>query len=200
MDFLLDPNVAYLVLAGGVSLALLSVITPGTGILEITALFLLLLSGYALVTLPLNYWAVAVLLVGIVLFILSIRKARSLPLLALSILALVVGSVYIFKGDSFLEPAVNPFLAIVVSCLTAGFFWVAATKYLEAERKRPAQDLKRLIGALGEAKTDIFSDGTVQVAGELWSARSQSQITAGSKVRILNRDGFVLEVEPVQSE
>lgn len=198
MDVLLDPNVAYLFLAGGVLLALLAVLAPGSGILEIAALFGLLLAGYAALNIPINYWALAVLFLGVVAFVLSVRKAQSLKLLGVSIALLVIGSVYLFASDPWYVPAVNPFLALVVSGLSAGFFWIAATKYLEAERKRPAHDLKSLIGQVGEAKTDVYGEGSVQVAGEMWSARSRALILNGSTVRVVDRDGFILQVEQVE--
>ena len=34
MDFLLDPNVAYLILLAGVLMGFLSLVTPGTGLFE----------------------------------------------------------------------------------------------------------------------------------------------------------------------
>ena len=47
MDILLDPNVAYVLLVFGLMLAIMAVFTPGTGVIEITALFALALAGYA---------------------------------------------------------------------------------------------------------------------------------------------------------
>jgi membrane-bound ClpP family serine protease len=41
----------------------------------------------------------------------------------------------------------------------------------------------------------VHEDGSVQVAGELWSARSEDPIPAGAQVRVLRREGFVLVVE-----
>jgi hypothetical protein len=35
MDFLLDPNVAYLLLMGGVLMVLMALVTPGTGLFEV---------------------------------------------------------------------------------------------------------------------------------------------------------------------
>jgi len=198
MDILLDPNVAYLFLAGGVLLALLAVLAPGSGILEISALIALILAGYAALQIPINYWALVVLFLGVVAFILSVRQSKSLILLGVSIALLVIGSAFLFAEGPWWQPAVNPFLALVVSGLSAGFFWIAATKYLEAERKRPVHDLKSLIGQIGEAKSDIYSDGSVQVAGELWSARSTEPISDGSMVRVVKREGFVLIVEPLE--
>ena len=48
MNFLLDPNVAYLILVIGVILGMLALFTPGTGLLEIGALFTIFLAGYAM--------------------------------------------------------------------------------------------------------------------------------------------------------
>ena len=47
MDFLLDPNIAYLFLLGGVLMAMLALATPGTGFFEIGAFFCIALAGYA---------------------------------------------------------------------------------------------------------------------------------------------------------
>ena len=48
MDFLLDPNVAYLILLGGVLLAMLALAAPGTGLFEVGAFFCIALAGYAI--------------------------------------------------------------------------------------------------------------------------------------------------------
>jgi membrane-bound ClpP family serine protease len=66
---------------------------------------------------------------------------------------------------------------------------------MQAFHARPMQDLERLLGQTGQAKTEIRESGSAQVAGELWSARSEKAIPAGSRVRVLNREGFTLIVE-----
>ena len=47
MDFLLEPNIAYLILLGGILLSLMAIVTPGTGLFEVGAFFCLALAGYA---------------------------------------------------------------------------------------------------------------------------------------------------------
>jgi membrane-bound ClpP family serine protease len=197
MDFFLSPNIAYLVLVIGLVLSLMAIFTPGTGIFEIGALFALILAGYSVYNLPVNWWAVGILILGVFPFMIAVRRSRRLVYLVISIIAMIVGSVFLFPGEKWWQPAVNPFLAILVSLITAGYFWIAVRKIMEAEHKRPAHDLEKLIGKMGEARTDIHLDGTVQVESELWSAFSQAPIPNGSKVRIKKRDGFVLEVETV---
>jgi membrane-bound serine protease (ClpP class) len=195
-EIFLNPNVAYLILVGGILLAIMAILNPGTGLLEIAALIFLVLAGYAMYNLPINYWALGILLLGVIPFIFALRKSGNLIYLGISILALIVGSLFLFQGEGW-RPAVNPVLAIIVSTLSAGFLWLVGRKVLEVESIRPTHDLAALIGALGEAKTEIFTEGSVQVAGELWAARSQQPIPNGAKVRVTGREGFILEVEKV---
>jgi membrane-bound serine protease (ClpP class) len=194
MDFLLDPNVAYLFLLAGVLLGLMAIITPGTGIFEVGAFFCIALAGYAVYNLSFNLWALIVLILSIIPFIYAIQKPKREWFLALSILGLVVGSVFLFATNGW-RPAVNPILALVSSVLYAGFLWFVIRKTLQALHTRPSHDLSALVGQIGEAKTRIHSDGSVQVNGELWSARSEKSIPNGSSIKVIDREGFVLIVE-----
>ena len=194
MDFLLDPNVAYLILLGAVLLVMLSLASPGTGVFEIGAFFCILLAGYAIYQLSFNWWALILLGLSIVPFVYALQKPKREPYLALSILLLVVGSVFIFPRTET-QPFVNPLVAVVASGLVAGFLWIAVRKSVDAAGIRPSHDLDRLIGKIGEARTRVEEEGSVQVDGELWSARSEKTIPVGSSIRVLRREGFVLIVE-----
>jgi membrane-bound serine protease (ClpP class) len=197
MDILLDPNVAYFLLVIGFVLAVLAVVTPGTGVLEVGALFALVLAGWAVYNLPVNYWALAVLLLGVFPFLLAVRRSGRLIFLAIAILALVLGSIFLFRGEGW-RPAVHPGLAGVTSALAGGFLWLIARKTLEASFSEPAHSLKPLIDSLGETRTHVHHDGSVYVRGELWSARSQEPIPPETLVRVIRREGFILDVEPVE--
>ncbi|HFC09612.1 MAG TPA: hypothetical protein ENJ54_07185 [Chloroflexi bacterium] len=196
----ITPNLAYLLLMSGTVVLILALITPGTGMLELSALFLLLAAGYTATQLAVNAWAVAVWIVGIVFFGLSLRRGRREGVwLALALLAMMVGSVFIFRtpdGGS----AVSPWLAVTVSLLVGGSGWLVARKVLEAETRPPVHDLERLIGQVGEARTDIAPEGSVYLDGEMWTARSEQPIPAGTRVRVLSREGLILEVEPWHEE
>jgi len=198
LQVLENPNVAYLMLWAGIMMALFAVLTPGTGVLEIGALISLALATYSILNTPINFWALGVLLLGVVFFFLAVRFPTKLIFLVLAIVFLVVGSIFLFRGENAFDPAVNPFLALIVSGLSAAFFWVVTRKVMEARSAMPTHDLKNLIGEQGEAKTTIHHDGSVQIGSELWSARSETVIPRGSLVRIVSRDGFTLDVEPLE--
>jgi membrane-bound serine protease (ClpP class) len=197
MDILFDPNIAYLLLVVGVVLTIMALFAPGTGLFEVGALFVLLLAGWEITRLPINLWALVVLILGVIPFILAVRKSHNMLFLIIALIAFVIGSAYIFQGAKWWQPGVNPILAIIASLLASGYLWIATTKVLDAEKMRPKHDLGKLIGVVGEAKTDISDEGSVQLSSELWSARSTVRIPAGTKVRVVKREGFILEVESV---
>jgi len=196
MEILLNPNLFYLILVAGVLLAIMALFSPGTGMLELGAFFLLLLAGWGIYMIPINLWALGLLLLGVFPFILAVRRSRQIIFLVIALIAFVIGSTFLYQGDTGWQPGVHPLLAIVVSILSAGYLWIATVKVLEAEHRRPSHDLNRLIGAIGETKTAIYNEGSVQVAGELWSARSHVSIPDGSIVRVTGREGLILDVEP----
>ncbi|MBT3321803.1 MAG: hypothetical protein HN392_05915 [Anaerolineae bacterium] len=194
---LLDPNIAYLILVGGVLLTFFALATPGTGFLEIGALFLLLFAGYAAYNLGSNTWALILLVLSIIPFVMSIRDAARRKLyLGLSIFAVIIGSAYLFRGDGWL-PSVSLWLAILVSLLSGGFLWFIIIKTLEALDVLPSHSLEALIGRVGEAKTNIHAEGSAQISGELWTVRSVKPIKARAQVRVIERKGFVLDVEEI---
>jgi membrane-bound serine protease (ClpP class) len=202
MEILLDPNVAYLMLVVGLVFAVLAMVSPGTGVLEILALAVLMLAGWSIVNLAgenqINWLALAAIVAGLLLFIVAVYRFGHLILLGVSILVVVIGSAYMIRSAIWYVPGVNPALATSVGVVTGGFFWVAARKAIEAGKARPTHDLEGLIGQTGEAKTMIFQEGSVQVSGELWSAQSDELIPEGSRVRIVGRQGFILKVEMIK--
>jgi len=194
MDFLLEPNIAYLILLASVLLGFMALVSPGTGLFEIGAFFSIALAGYAVYNLSFNWWALVLLVLSIVPFVYAIQKPKREIYLGLAILLIIVGSMFMFPRIEG-KASVNPLVAITASSLVAGFLWIAVRKSIEAGSVRPSHDLEALVGQVGEARTDIHEEGSVQVGGEMWSARSASLIPKGSPVRVVRRDGFVVVVE-----
>ena len=199
MDILLNPNVSYVLLILGFLTAVLALFSPGTGVLEVIALFALALAGYGIANLPLNVWAFAIMVLGFIPFIIALRqpKNRKLILIVTSALAFVLGSAFLFRGEGW-RPAVNIILILLLSPLAVGLTWIITGKALEASTTRSVFDLQQLVGMTGQVSSDIHGQGSVYVNGEEWTAVSTRFIPAGSTVRVVRRDGLTLEVDLVE--
>jgi membrane-bound serine protease (ClpP class) len=197
MEFLLDPNVAYVVLTFGMMIAILAMLAPGTGLLEAGAFLLLLLAGYQISNLPFNFWALGILILGVLPFIFAVRKSHRWYFLVISLAAMIVGSIFLFVNENNL-PAVNPLLAVITSLIVVGFFWIVVNKGISAVHLKPAHILADVVGTTGETRTMVFKEGSVYADGEMWSAWSRVPIPANTRVRIVSKDGFILEVEKIQ--
>jgi membrane-bound serine protease (ClpP class) len=197
MDIFLNPNVVYLLLVFGLFLAILALFSPGTGLLEAGALLVLFAAGWGVYNNahPISLWALLVLAIGVFPFLLALRKWRDVIFMVIAILAFELGSVYLFQPEVWWKPVVNPFLAGFTILSTSLFLWIAGHKAIEAERLRPSHDLSVLVGQVGEAKTAIHAEGSVQVGGEQWSAWSEEPIPVGESVRVIRREGLILKVE-----
>src|SRR5215510_14435596 len=114
MDLLLDPNVAYFILLGAVLLIMMSLAAPGTGLFEIGAFLCIFLAGYSIYRLSFNWWALILLGLSIVPFVYAIQRPKREIFLGLSILLLVIGSVFMFPSKERLF-AVHPAVAILAS-------------------------------------------------------------------------------------
>jgi len=199
MDLLLDPNIAYMILVVGFVLGVLALFTPGTGFLEVGVLLAIMLAGYAIIRQPINLWALILLAVGVIPFLIALRKFKQWLYLVPAIVSIVVGSVFLFRTETG-SPAINPVLATLMSVITVVMLWVIGRKGIEALKLQPSQDLSVLIGQTGVARSDIRNSGAIYVGGEEWTARSEKLIKEGTPARVTGREGLVLLVEPVEKE
>jgi membrane-bound serine protease (ClpP class) len=198
MNLLVDPNVAYVLLVVGLLLAILALASPGTGLLEISALFLLVLAGYSISVIPINAWALIILAIGIIFFLVALWRKLSWIFLIVAIVLLIAGSIFLFRSENG-SPAINPILSVVVSATAGGMMWLIGRKSIEAVEQKPSFNLAHLQGKSGEAVTTITPEGgSVHVGGEDWSARSSTVIPAGSKVQVISRDGLIMFVEDLK--
>jgi len=53
-----------------------------------------------------------------------------------------------------------------------------------------------LVGSVATVIDDCSPEGRARVRGEIWNARSDAPLTAGSRARIAAVDGLVLSLEP----
>lgn len=191
------PNVFYLCLVLGLWVTALALVSPGTGALEVLALFLLGGAAVGMLTWPVNALAFIPLILGAAAFIFSLVRRRQAGVgLLVSAMLISLGSIFLFESPSG-GPAVQPVLAILMSGLTVLLFWVGVRRGLEAQRAAPTVSAATVVGQIGETRSPVHRDGEVYVGGEMWSARAEQPIAEGQRVRVRSLDGLIVEVEPV---
>jgi membrane-bound serine protease (ClpP class) len=197
LELLLDtPNLVFIALVVGIWTGALALVVPGTGALEVISIFCLLVAGYAALSLPVNLWAVVLLMLGVGSFVAAVVRPRRSYFLYISALLLTAGSILLFRGEDGNVSGVSWPLAVGATVLTLGFFWLVVNKSLKAHALQPTMDPARLTGEYGETLTEVHSGGSIQLASETWSARSREAIPPGTRVRVVGREGLVLLVEP----
>ena len=201
---LLNPNVAYLLLVIGFTLAILAMLSPGTGLMEVGALFTLVMAGYIISALPFNGWAGILFLLALGLLWAAIRLRPRRPwktwaTLAASLLLLMTGSAFLFEPVEG-HMAVSPLLIVPLSFMVTGLAWWMGRKTMEAIHSRQVFDIDRIAGMTGRTSSDIRGQGSVYVNGENWTATSPTFIPAGQPVRVIRRKGLLLEVEPISQQ
>jgi membrane-bound serine protease (ClpP class) len=81
-----------------------------------------------------------------------------------------------------------------VASVLVGVFEVAYFQR-RVRRRKVQTGVERLVGATGEVTDRLAPSGQIRVLGELWQARSSSELPPGSRVRVVAVHGLVLEVE-----
>ncbi len=195
MDASLLANLIFLAMTATVWLTVMALVTPGTGVLELLALLALGLSTFGILSLPINLWALPLILAGTVLFGLSIWRWQRGLWLALSALAFSLGSMFLFRISGRVL-AVDPLLGIGTTVLTLTFFWLVVRKSLLAFRSPSSDSLRDIMGKVGEVRTPLDPVGSVFVNGELWSARGETEMAPGARVIVTGREGLILVVQP----
>jgi membrane-bound serine protease (ClpP class) len=189
----LNPNIALVLGLIGLLGLYVEFTSPGVvlpGIIGGVCLFLALV---AFNLLPVNFLGIALLATAIVLFIVEAKVASYGVLAALGIVSMILGSLILI--DSPLpELRVHLATALGVTLPFAGITIFLLRLVLLSRRAKSVTGAEGMIGAVGLTLSDTFSEGKIQVHGEIWRARSSQPIPVGEKVRVTAIEGLTLIV------
>ena len=197
MEFLTDPNVIYLLLMAGLWISATGTYIPGTGVAEIAGAGLILGTVYLMSLLTINWLAVIALVAGASLFFLLPLLKSEWENYAIAGLALqAVASFFLFA-----ESSVSPILIAVGVLLAWGYHRTILRSILKMQRQLSStQKDEFLVGERGRVMGTIEDRGTVQVKGELWTARSRSRLESGTEIVVTQQEGLELLVEKAKRE
>lgn len=192
MEFLSDPNVIYLLLMAGLWISATGAYIPGTGVAEIGGAALIIGTLFLLSQAAANWIAVIALVIGASLFFL-------LPLLKAEWERFAIGGLAIQAVASFFlfaDGAVSPLWIALGLVVAWAYHRTILRKVLMQQRTLSStQKDAFLVGERGRVVAEIEDRGTVQVRGELWTARSRTRLESGAEIVVTQQDGLELHVE-----
>lgn len=196
LDFLLDPNIAFLVLAVG-ALALYAEFNhPGAILPGVVGVVFILLALFALNLLPTRYASFTLIMAAFVMFALEAKFATHGVLGIAGIALMTIGGLLLVDGP-IPELRVKLWTALSVSIPLGAITVFLMSIALKARRNKVVTGKQGMIGSVGEARTDIDPEGKVFVQGELWNAHAPSRVQMGEQVVVKKIEGLELEVEKV---
>lgn len=196
LDLISDPNIAYIFFLLGIYGLMFELYNPGTVLPGVVGVISLIIAFYALHTLPINYAGLALIVFGIILFLLEIKITSYGMLTVGGIISLALGSIMLIDSPSSLEFA-NISLSVIIPAVlfTAAFFAFAIGMGIRAQRRKPTTGIEGLIGEVGETISALNPHGQVRVHGEIWSAVSEgAEIPSGMKVKVVSVDNLKIIV------
>jgi len=197
LDILSDPNIAYLFMMIGIYGLLFELYNPGAVFPGVAGAISLLVALYAFHTLPINYSGIALILLGIILFLLEI-KITSYGLLTIGgVIALFLGSIMLINTDAWFEFQEISLEVIIPTVLfTAAFFLFAIGAGLKAQRRQPTTGSEGIVGELGVAFTKLHPTGQVKVHGEMWNAECiDGTVPKEGSIIVVEVNGLMLKVK-----
>jgi len=190
-----DPNVAFLLMLLGVYGLIFEFLNPGAVAPGLVGGISLLVALYALNLLPINYAGAALVLLGIGLMVAEAHIGSFGVIGVAGIVAFVIGAIMMFPSGA---PGFTLSLSVVAAAtiMTAALFLLVLTMLLRSRRHPVVTGKEGLLGAEGETVAWDGDEGRVRVNGEIWRARAQRPLEAGARIKVIDREGLVLVVEP----
>jgi membrane-bound serine protease (ClpP class) len=191
-----NPNVAFILMLIGVYGLILEFFNPGAVAPGLVGTICLLLALYALALLPINYAGAALVLFGVALMVAEAHIGAFGALGVGGIAAFVVGALLMFPAPA---PgfALSDGVVIGAAIGSAAVFLVLLAVGLRARKRPVVTGGEALLGSEGETLSWQDREGRVRVRGEIWQARADAPLAAGSRIKVVGRDGLVLRVEAI---
>ncbi len=197
-NFILDPNIAFILLAVGLLALYAEFNHPGAVIPGVVGGICILLAVFALNVLPTRLGGIVLILAAFVFFALE-AKFTSHGLLTVGGIACMVVGALLLIDSPMPEMRVKLITALAVSVplgvITAFLMSIA----LRARRNKVATGVQGLIGEIGVTRSRLVPQGKVFVRGELWDAISPVEVAEGDRIVIRAVEGLTLRVEPISA-
>jgi membrane-bound serine protease (ClpP class) len=197
LGWLVNPNIALLMLVCGALLIYLEFNTPGTIVPGALGTLMVLLAIFGLNLLPIRYTAVLLLVAALGLLVLEAKVGGHGALAVAGIVCLTFGMLTLVAAP-VPELRVSPVIAIGVSAAFGVITVFLLRLAIRARRMKSRLGVDAMVGSAAKAMEPLSPEGHVLVEGEIWRAVANEPIATGAALRVVGHDQYLLRVEPAE--
>jgi membrane-bound serine protease (ClpP class) len=193
LSWIVNPNLALMLLLGGALLIYLEFNTPGTVVPGALGTVMVLLAIFALNLLPIRFTAVLLLLAAFALMALEAKFGGHGVLASAGILCLTFGTLTLVAAP-IPEMSVSPWVAFGVSTAFGGITVFLVRIAIRARRRKALLGADALVGHAAVAMEPLAPEGHVLVEGEIWRAVAADPVPKGAALHVVGRSERLLHV------
>ena len=195
-NFLSDPNVAVILLLGGLMGLYIEFNNPGLILPGAAGAVCLVLTGIALQILPFDWVGLILILAGLGLLIAEIFVTSFGLLFAAGIGCFLLGGTMVFEQPDLSDLSVSFWSVLVPTVLALGLFsGVVVLALGRSLLVKQQSGIDELVGSLGKATTALSPEGKVFIRGEYWTSEAAEFIEEGETVEVISVEGMSLRVK-----
>lgn len=188
VNILSTPDIAFLLLSLGSLGILIEFYNPGTIFPGVAGLISLLIGFISLQILPFNYGGLALVFVGLGLFVAEVY-VTSYGLLSLAgLISFIFGAILLFEtNESDLQVGHG---VIIATSVTLGiFFLYVAYSVSRTVNLSTMSGSEGMLGETGDVVSWEGNSGKIFINGEYWDASSEDNLMEGDTVKVIESKG-----------
>jgi membrane-bound serine protease (ClpP class) len=191
---LANPSLALILMMLGIYGIWFEFSNPGFVFPGVIGAICLLLAMFAFQMLPVNYTGLALIVLGLGFMIAEVFFPSFGSLGIGGVIAFVVGAIFLMDTEI---PGYGIPLPLIagIAVATAAFMILVGGMAAKARSRPVITGREELVGAGGEVIEAAGDETWARVRGETWRVRSGEALAPGSRVRVTNVDGLVLDVK-----
>ena len=200
MHTVASPPVAYLLFAIGLSLLIFEFFTAGIGIAGFVGAVCLVLGVYGLAALPVQLWAVALIVLSVFAFAVDVQVGVPRLWTGIGLVLFTIASLMLYQPIDGSTMRMSWLTLVCGIAMMALAFIVGMPSMVRTRFATPTIGREWMIGMEGIAQSDISPEGIVIVQSAQWHARTNrsTPLLQGAACRVAAIDGITLEVEPLE--
>ncbi|HIF97805.1 MAG TPA: nodulation protein NfeD [Myxococcales bacterium] len=195
-NFLSDPNVAVILLLGGLMGLYVEFNNPGLILPGAAGAVCLVLTGIALQILPFDWVGLILIIAGLGLLVAEIFVTSFGLLFAAGIGCFLLGGTMVFEQPDLSDLSVSFWSVLVPAVLALGLFsGVVVLALGRSLLVKQQSGVDEMIGSVGKVTSALSPQGKVFIRGEYWTSEAPEFIDEGEAVEVTSVEGLSLRVK-----